>query len=148
MDLFEKPGDALYRLSQVAMLESFLAFREDLTLMTAAARMVNLVAAIVAEGDPDPRMFEALEQGLRSLVATRDPGLTVLLFQIRVLGVCGFQTFRRSTVRRAVESVPRRYHNFLLRRVGWSVMSVFAGKLLSAFHYHGEVWPSCSKHFN
>ena len=54
MDLFEKPGDSLYRLSQVAMQESFLAFREDLTLMTAAARMVNLVAAVVAEGDPDP----------------------------------------------------------------------------------------------
>ena len=91
MDLFEKPGDSLYRLSQVAMQESFLAFREDLTLMTAAARMVNLVAAVVAEGDPDPRMFEALEQGLRSLVASRDPGLTVLLFQIRVLGVTGFK---------------------------------------------------------
>ena len=62
-----------------------------LALMTAAARMVNLVAAVVAEGDPDPRMFEALEQGLRSLVVSRDPGLNVLLFQIRVLGVTGFK---------------------------------------------------------
>lgn len=91
MDLFEKPGDSMYRISQVAMQESFVAFREDLTLMTAAARIVNLVSAVVAEGDPDSRMFEALEQALRSLVESRDPGLTVLLFQIRVLGVTGFK---------------------------------------------------------
>lgn len=36
-------------------------------------------------------MFEGLEQGLRQLLASSDPGLTVLLFQIRMLGLTGFK---------------------------------------------------------
>jgi DNA repair protein RecO (recombination protein O) len=91
LDLFEKPGDSLYRVSQVAMQEPFSKFRDDLALMTAAARMVNLVAAISAERDADSSMFEALEQGLRQLTLSPDPGLTVLLFQIRMLGLTGFK---------------------------------------------------------
>lgn len=91
LELFERPGDSLYRVSQAAMLESFSRLREDLTLMTAAARMVNLVAAVVAEGDADARMFEGLEQGLRHLMASSDPRLVVLLFQIRMLGLTGFK---------------------------------------------------------
>jgi DNA repair protein RecO (recombination protein O) len=91
LDLFEKPGDSLYRISQVAMQEPFAGFRDDLTLMAAAARMVNLVAAIAAEGDADARMFEGLEQGLRHLLVSSDPRLTVLLFQIRMLGLTGFK---------------------------------------------------------
>lgn len=91
LELFERPGDSLYRVSQAAMLESFSRLREDLTLMTAAARMVNLVAAVVAEGDADSRMFEGLEQGLRHLSTSSDPRLVVLLFQIRMLGLTGFK---------------------------------------------------------
>ena len=91
LDLFEKSGDSLYRVSQVAMQEPFSKFRGDLTLMTAAARMVNLVAAISAERDADSSMFEGLEQGLRHLLVSSDPGLAVLLFQIRMLGLTGFK---------------------------------------------------------
>src|SRR5262245_63569359 len=43
LNLFEKSGDSLYRVSQVDLVEPFIRFREDLTLMTAAARMVNVV---------------------------------------------------------------------------------------------------------
>ena len=91
LDLFEKPGDSLYRVSQVSMQESFSKFRGDLTLMTVAARMVNFVAAVAAEGDADSRLFEGLEQGLRDLLTSSDPRLTVLLFQIRMLGMTGFK---------------------------------------------------------
>ncbi|HET6675657.1 MAG TPA: DNA repair protein RecO [Nitrospiraceae bacterium] len=110
LDLFEKPGDSLYRVSQVAMQEPFSRFRGDLTLMTAAARMVNLVAAIAAEGDADSRMFEALEQGLRHLLASSDPRLTVLLFQIRMLGLTGFKPqteYCASCGRRRPETIPQ-----------------------------------------
>jgi DNA repair protein RecO (recombination protein O) len=91
LDLFEKPGDSLYRVSQVAMQEPFSKFRDDLTLMAAAARMVNLIAAISAERDADSSMFDGLEQGLRHLLVSSDPGLTVLLFQIHMLGLTGFK---------------------------------------------------------
>ena len=91
LNLFEKSGDSLYRVSQVDLVEPFMRFREDLTLMTAAARMVNVVGAVTPDGDPDPQLFETLELGLRALVTSQDPALTALLFQIRLLGLIGFR---------------------------------------------------------
>jgi len=91
LNLFEKSGDSLYRVSQVDLVEPFIRFREDLTLMTAAARMVNVVGAVTPDGDPDPQLFETLELGLRALVTSQDPALTALLFQIRLLGLIGFR---------------------------------------------------------
>jgi DNA repair protein RecO (recombination protein O) len=91
LNLFEKSGDSLYRISQGDLLELFVRCRENLTVMAAAARMTNVVAAITPEGDPDPELFETLEQGLRSLMTSPDPAMTALLFQIRLLGLTGFR---------------------------------------------------------
>lgn len=91
LDLFEKPGDSLYRISHVDLIESFQPLREELVLMSCAARMVNIVGAVTPDGDPDFRLFETLGQGLRSLKDSRDPVLTALLFQIRLLGLAGFR---------------------------------------------------------
>lgn len=91
LNLLEKPGNSLYLVSQVDLVEPFVRLREDLTLMAAAARMVNVVGAVTPDGDPDPRLFETLEQGLRSLVVSDDPLITALLFQIRLLGLTGFR---------------------------------------------------------
>jgi DNA repair protein RecO (recombination protein O) len=91
LNLFEKSGDSLYRVSQVDLIEPFVKFREDLSLMGAAARMANVVGAVTPDGDPDPELFDTLEQGLRSLVTSDDPELTALLFQIRLLGLTGFR---------------------------------------------------------
>lgn len=91
VNLFEKPGDHLYRISQVDLIEPFARLREDLTLMTAAARTANLVSAVTPDGDPAPRLFEILEDGLRSLQDSSDPSLTTLLFEIRLLGQTGFK---------------------------------------------------------
>jgi DNA repair protein RecO (recombination protein O) len=91
LDLFEKPGDSLYRISQVAQEEPFARFRSDLVLMAAAGRMVNLVSAVMAEGDAEPRVFDMLVEGLRTLLESRDAAWTTLLFQIRLLGVAGFR---------------------------------------------------------
>ena len=91
LNLFEKSGDTLFRVSQVDLVEPFVRFREDLTLMAAAARMANVVGAVTPDGDPDAHVFDTLEQGLRSLVTSDDPALTALLFQIRLLGLTGFR---------------------------------------------------------
>jgi len=91
LNLFEKRNDPLYRITQVDIRETFPQLREDLALMSAAARMVNLISAVTAEGDPGPRIFETLVGGLRSLQATNDPALATLLFQIRLLGQTGFR---------------------------------------------------------
>ncbi|MGH7229491.1 MAG: DNA repair protein RecO [Nitrospiraceae bacterium] len=91
LNLFEKRNDPLYRITQVDIRETFPQLRESLALMAAAARMVNLVSAVTAEGDPSPGIFETLAGGLRSLQDNNDPLLTTLLFQIRLLGQTGFR---------------------------------------------------------
>lgn len=91
LDLFEKRGDSLFRVSSVDPIEPFQLLREDLGLMASAARMVNVIAAVTPDGDPDSRLFDTLEQGLRSLLRSSDPVYTALLFQIRLLGLTGFR---------------------------------------------------------
>ena len=91
LNLFEKPGDSLFRISHVDLVESFQRLREDLPLMASAARMVNVVAAVTPDGDSDPHLFHNLEQGLLSLNRSGDPAFTALLFQIRLLGLTGFR---------------------------------------------------------
>ncbi|MGH7256465.1 MAG: DNA repair protein RecO, partial [Nitrospirales bacterium] len=91
LNLFEKPNDTLYRISQADIREPFTRLREDLGLMAGAARLANLVNAVAAEGDPSPRTFEILLEGLQALEATQEPGLTALVFQIRLLGQSGYR---------------------------------------------------------
>lgn len=91
LNLFEKHGDSLYRITHADIRESFSGLREDLAVMSGAARMVNLVAAVTAEGDPSPRIFATLLEGLRAIQSGGEPGLTTLLFQVRLLGLTGFQ---------------------------------------------------------
>jgi DNA repair protein RecO (recombination protein O) len=91
LNLFEKPHDSLYRVTQADIQESFTELREDLTLMSGGARLVNLVTAITAEGDPCPLIFETLLNGLRVLQGGGDTLLMTLLLQIRLLGQTGFR---------------------------------------------------------
>ena len=91
LNLFEKAGDFLFRISHVDLIRSSQVLREDLRLMASAARMVNVVAAITPDGDPDPLLFDTLEQGLASLHESEDSRFTALLFQIRLLGLTGFR---------------------------------------------------------
>ncbi len=91
LNLFVKNGDSLFRISQVDLVRSSQSLREDLRLMDSAARMVNVVSAITPDGDPDPPLFDTLEQGLVSLQDSDDPPFTALLFQIRLLGLTGFR---------------------------------------------------------
>ena len=91
LDLFEKTGDSLFRISHVDVVSSFQSLRENLGLMAAAARMVNVVSAVTPDGDPDLLLFETLEQGLASLCKSDDPVCTALLFQIKLLGLTGFR---------------------------------------------------------
>lgn len=90
LNLFEKQGDSLYRITQVDIQESFQGLREDLEQMAAAGRLVNLVSAITVEGDPSPGIFTLLLGALQALQESKDPLLWVLLYQIRVLGETGF----------------------------------------------------------
>lgn len=91
LNLFEKHGDTLYRLTQADLREPFVRLRQDLTLMSAAARIVNLVGATTVDADPDRQVFETLVHGLRALERSDDPGLAALVFQFRLLERVGFR---------------------------------------------------------
>jgi DNA repair protein RecO (recombination protein O) len=91
LNLFERGNDPLYRITQADIIEPFSALREDLGLMGAAARLVNLVSAVTGEGDASHPLFDTLLNGLRALRSDGDPALTALLFQIRILGQTGFR---------------------------------------------------------
>jgi DNA repair protein RecO (recombination protein O) len=91
LNLFEKPHDPLHRVSQADIRETFPRLREDLAAMAGAARLANLVTAITAEGDASPVVFDTVLDGLRALNEGGEPGLTTLLFQIRLLGQTGFR---------------------------------------------------------
>ncbi len=91
LNLFEKHGDTLYRVTQADLLEPFVHLRQDLTLMGAAARIVNLAGATTVDADPDAQVFETLLHGLRALAHGDDPWLTALVFQFRLLERIGFR---------------------------------------------------------
>lgn len=91
LNLFEKAHDSLYRVTQADIQESFSQLREDLTLMSGGARLVNLVTAITAEHDPCPVIFDTLLNGLRILQSGGDTVLMTVLLQIRLLGQSGFR---------------------------------------------------------
>ena len=91
LTLFQKTPDALGHISQIDLVTSYSSLRENLTVMTAAARMVKMVDAITVDRDPNPSMYAALVHGLESLHPEDDVALTTLLFQIHVLGHTGFR---------------------------------------------------------
>jgi len=91
LNLFEKRGDSLYRITGADIRDSFAGLRDDLPRMSAAARMTNLVGAVTGEGDAHPSIFETLLNGLHVLQSGHDPALTALLFQIKLLGETGFR---------------------------------------------------------
>ena len=91
LTLFQKTPEALGQISQIDLITSFASIRENLTVMTAAARMVRMVEAITVDRDPNHEMFSALVHGLESLSPEADVALMALLFQIHVLGHTGFR---------------------------------------------------------
>ncbi len=91
LTLFQKTPEALGQISQIDLVSSHSSIRENLTVMTAAARMVKMVEAITVDRDPNPGMYAALVHGLESLHPEDDVALTTLLFQIHVLGHTGFR---------------------------------------------------------
>jgi DNA repair protein RecO (recombination protein O) len=91
LSLFQKTPEALGQISQIDLITNYSAIREDLTVMTAAARMVKMVEVMSVDRDPNPGMYAALVYGLESLRPGVDVALSALLFQIHVLGHTGFR---------------------------------------------------------
>jgi DNA repair protein RecO (recombination protein O) len=136
LTVFEKSPDTLVRISQVDVIKSFGKIREDLTVMTAAARMVNMIRAITPDRDPHATVFNTLVGGLQALEDQGDPELCSLLFQIHVLGQTGFR--------------PQTDHcagcNSLRVLGDWFVVLAVKNFSIAVSRSHREAWPSFSRH--
>jgi DNA repair protein RecO (recombination protein O) len=90
LELFEKHGDSLYRISQADIRDSFHTLRDSLESIAAAARLVNLSGAVTADGDAVPRVFHALLEGLRAVAESGDASHTAALYELEILRFAGY----------------------------------------------------------
>jgi len=89
--LFEKKPTALMRLNQADILQPFMKIREDLDRIEAAARMAQIVSAILPEGEANPKIFSLLLAGLGEVEKTERLEWLVRVFEIRCLKHAGYQ---------------------------------------------------------
>jgi len=91
--LFGKETRSLYRIDHTDILTSFQTLRDDWEKLRPALYAVDLVDALLAEADPQPRVFALLEQLLTSLSDGRTVHIDVWLraFEARLLTLVGYR---------------------------------------------------------
>jgi DNA repair protein RecO (recombination protein O) len=89
--LFEKKPTVLMRMNQADILKPFMKIREDLDRIQAAARMVQIVSAILPEGEANPKIFSLLLAGLGEVEKNDHLEWLVRVFEIRCLKHAGYQ---------------------------------------------------------
>lgn len=79
-------------LTQVEMVEPFLALREDLTLGAYAAYVAELLDQFTQEGDNDtPDLFHLVRDTLARLCSEPHPRLVLRYYEVHLLGAVGFR---------------------------------------------------------
>ena len=91
--LFGKETRSLYRIDHTDILTSFQTLRDDWEKLRPALYAVDLVDALLAEADPQPRVFALLEQLLTSLAEDGQMGSEIWLrvFEARLLTLIGYR---------------------------------------------------------
>jgi DNA repair protein RecO (recombination protein O) len=88
--LFQKTPDALYRVQQADIVQSFRELREQLERILWASRVTALTSAMVPEGEANPALFNGLLETFLSLQGS-DAELATRLFEIKLLRYTGYQ---------------------------------------------------------
>lgn len=101
--LFQKTRDALYRIRQTDILQSFQDLREDLDRIRWTSRVTALTSAMAPEGEPNAQLFNLLLETLTALKG-KDGELATRLFEVCLLGCTGYQP------RLEMEGCPRCRH--------------------------------------
>ena len=84
-------GRELDVVSQVETLESFRPLREDLERVSLAYYLAEFIGNFVEEGDENPALFDLSLATLARLCEARDAALSVRYFELRALGLLGYQ---------------------------------------------------------
>jgi DNA repair protein RecO (recombination protein O) len=91
--LFRKETRSLYRIDHTDILTSFQAVRDDWEKLRPALYAVDLVDALLAESDPQPRVFVLLEGLLTRVLQAETARIEMCLrcFEARLLALVGYQ---------------------------------------------------------
>ena len=84
-------GQRLDVVTQAESVDTFRAIRDDLIRATYAYHIVEIVDRFVQEGDKSPATFELLRGALDALEDAEDLSLVARYFELRLLGLLGFQ---------------------------------------------------------
>jgi DNA repair protein RecO (recombination protein O) len=84
-------GRSLDIVSQVETLESFRPLREDLERASQAYYLAELVSSFIEEGDENPLLFDLALATLARLCESHDRLLALRFFELRCLGLVGYQ---------------------------------------------------------
>ena len=84
-------GRNLDIITQAETIEPFLPLREDLLRTSYACYVSELLDQMVEENIPNPRLFFLLRDTLAWLGESEDPALTVRFYELRLLGLTGYQ---------------------------------------------------------
>ena len=91
VNLFVARGQNLDIVSQVETLEAFRPLREDLERASLAYYLAELIASCTAEGDENRPLFDLVLATMRRLCQAEDTLLVVRFFELRALGLLGYQ---------------------------------------------------------
>ncbi|PID86936.1 MAG: DNA repair protein RecO [Chloroflexi bacterium] len=84
-------GRDLHIITQAEMIEAYPALRGDLVRTTYASYLVELLDRFTVEGDSNQDIYHLLVEALRWLSETDDVRLPTRIFELRLLGLTGFQ---------------------------------------------------------
>lgn len=84
-------GRNLDILSQVETLETFRSLREDLGRASQAYYLAELINGFIEEGDENPPLFDLALATLARLCESPDRALSLRFFELRTLGLVGYQ---------------------------------------------------------
>jgi len=87
LQLYE--GRSLDTITQAETIDHFRAIREDLDRLSRATQLLEVIDAIVQEGEEDPRLYQMLLGALRTMEASGSP-LVVPAFFWKLLAHIGF----------------------------------------------------------
>lgn len=98
-------GRNLDLITQAELVEAYRPLREDLVRLTYAGHAVELVDRFAAENDSHPQLYQLLADALGWLAEAEDLLLAARYYEIRLLGLVGFQPqlFQCVSCRRAIE---------------------------------------------
>ena len=88
--VYGRPGQALYRMHSMDILQAFRPLHEDFGLLRGGLYMTELIDVATHEREPAPELFALLHQTLEQLAQASSPTTLLRLFELRLLTAIGY----------------------------------------------------------